>query len=84
MTGVEAQPTPVSGARVFRLPDSLWKALQQFAAFTAAQKGCEQESGNPDTLLPQDAGTDVTYSIAAASGFVPGFSAPLSLAFSTW
>lgn len=70
-------------SQIFQLPDSLWKALQQFAAFATAWWGCEQESRDPGTFFPRDVGTDATYTIAAASGFLPGFSVPLSSAFST-
>ena len=73
----------VSGSQVFWLPDFLWKVLQHLMAFAASRRGCEQESGDPGTLFPHDVGADAIYSFAAASGFVSGFSVPLSSAFST-
>lgn len=82
-TGVEARPVAGSAGLGYFSCDSLWEALQQFTAFTTAQRGCGQESGDPGTLFPQEVGTDAPHSIAAASGFVPGFLVPLSSAFST-
>lgn len=50
MTGMEAGPAAGSVSGI-QLPDSHGKL------FRAAQRGCEQESGDPST--PQDVGADV-------------------------